>query len=73
MPKGALSALEMHPTPDLSSGNLTEFNDTVDYMCPRGMKFADDIHREKLQAICRTENEWEEPDWRKCVESELKY
>ena len=70
-PNATLIGTEMHPEPLLSAGSLTDFDDPVDFACPRGLKFADDIGRATLQATCRRDNVWEEPSWQKCVESEF--
>ena len=71
LPGSILSGSEVHPMPNLTAGALTEFNASVEYTCPRGMKFANDVGRQALHAVCRPNNEWDEPHWDKCIETKL--
>ena len=69
VPTSTLSAFEMHPSPNLTAGELIDINASVEYICPSGTKFANDIGVKALKAVCRPNNQWEEPVWDKCIET----
>ena len=50
-------------------GNPIEVNQSIAFRCRNGMKVEDDIGLEFQYATCQPENKFDEPEWKKCVES----
>ena len=61
---------EKHLEPDWVEDTLIDFDTPINYSCERGMKFRQDFDLASQEAVCRTNNTWDEPGaWLDCIES----
>ena len=50
-------------------GEPIEFHTEVDYKCEDFGKFEKDFEAESINATCKPDNTWAEPDWPQCLHS----